>query len=117
MNLKINGEDITLVDSFRVYMYFEEIAGHNLNFNNFTSNDLMILFYSVVITSLQKAKKQLIPFIDFLDVVDDNGGDKCVLEFSNFYIGMIKKQYEVLDDMQVEEKEETETEEPSKKKS
>ena len=116
MNLKINGEDIELVNSFRVYMYFEEIAGHNLDFANFTSNDLMILFYSVVIASLQKAKKPLIPFLEFLDIVDDNGGDKCVLDFSNFYIDLVQKQYSVIADMS-DEKEETETEDPSKKKS
>jgi hypothetical protein len=96
MTLKINNEDITLVYSFRSALYFEQITGHNLDFNTLSANDLVTLFYSVVMASLQKAKKPVITMIDFLDVVDDNGGDRCLTEFTNWYVEVLKAQYEVL---------------------
>ena len=96
MILKINNEDITLVYSFRSSLYFEQIAGHNLDFNTLTANDLVTLFYSVTIASLQKAKKPVITMIDFLDVIDDNGGEKCLSDFTTWYVDVLKAQYEVL---------------------
>ena len=36
--------------------------------------------------------------LDFLDIVDDNGGEKCLMEFSDWYIDIMKAQYEVLID-------------------
>lgn len=96
MTLKINNEDITLVYSFRSSLYFEQIAGHNLDFNTLTANDLVTLFYSVTIASLQKAKKPIITMIDFLDVIDDNGGEKCLTDFTTWYVDVLKAQYEVL---------------------
>lgn len=96
MILKINNEDITLVYSFRSSLYFEQIAGHNLDFNTLTANDLVTLFYSVTIASLQKAKKPVITMIDFLDVIDDNGGEKCLTDFTTWYVDVLKAQYEVL---------------------
>lgn len=96
MTLKINNEDITLLYSFRSSLYFEQIAGHNLDFNTLTANDLVTLFYSVTIASLQKAKKPIITMIDFLDVIDDNGGEKCLTDFTTWYVDVLKAQYEVL---------------------
>lgn len=96
MTLKINNEDITLVYSFRSSLYFEQIAGHNIDFNTLTANDLVTLFYSVTIASLQKAKKPIITMIDFLDVIDDNGGEKCLTDFTTWYVDVLKAQYEVL---------------------
>ena len=96
MTLKINNEDITLVYSFRSSLYFEQIAGHNLDFNTLTANDLVTLFYSVTIASLQKAKKPIITMLDFLDVIDDNGGEKCLTDFTTWYVDVLKAQYEVL---------------------
>ena len=98
MKLKINNEDIELIYSFRSNIYFEQITGHNIDFTNLTANDLLSLFYSVVIASMQKAKKPVITMLDFMDVIDDNGGEKCLIEFSNWYIAIMKAQYEVLTD-------------------
>lgn len=96
MKLKINNEEITLMYSFRSALYFEQIAGHNLDFNTLSANDLVTLFYSVVLASLQKAKKPVITMIDFLDVIDDNGGEKCLTDFTTWYVEILKAQYEVL---------------------
>lgn len=105
MTLKINNENIELVYSFRSSIYFEQIAGHALDFDNFNSNDLMILYFCVVTASLQKAKKPIISMNDFMDVIDDNGGDSCIYEFSQWYINTMKAQYEINDaELEKEEK-------------
>ena len=96
MKLKIGNEELELVYSFRSSIYFEQITGHSLDFTKLTSNDLITLFYSVVVATLQKAKKPVISMLDFLDIVDDNGGEKCLVDFSNWYIGIVKNQYELL---------------------
>ena len=104
MKLKIGNEELELVYSFRSSIYFESITGHSLDFTKLTSNDLITLFYSVVVASLQKAKQPVISMLDFLDAVDDNGGEKCLVDFSNWYIEIMKAQYELL----TEEKEDKE---------
>lgn len=113
MKLKIGSEELELVYSFRSSIYFEQIAGHNLDFNKLSANDLITLFYSVFVASLQKAKKPVITMIDFMDIVDDNGGEKCLVDFSNWYINIIKAQYELLTEEKEEKEKPTKT---SKKK-
>lgn len=98
MTLKINDENIELAYSFRSGIYFEQIAKKSLDLSNISTDDFVTLFYCVVIASLQKAKKPIITMLDFLDVVDANGGERCLVEFSNWYIEQIRTQYEVLTD-------------------
>lgn len=105
MRLKINEEELELVYSFRSSVYFEQITGHNIDFTNLNAQDLLTLFYSVVIASLQKAKRPIITMLDFLDVVDDNGGDKCIIDFSNWFIDVMRAQYEVLNSNEDNKKE------------
>ena len=112
MKIKINNEEIELVYSFRSAVYFEQIAGHNLDFTKMSQNDLITLFYCVVIASLQKAKKPVITMLDFMDAIDENDGEKCIIDFSNWYVQTITAQYEVLNSMG-DEKKQTNT---SKKK-
>lgn len=104
MKLKINNEEIELVYSFRSAVYFEQIAGHNLDFTKMSQNDLITLFYCVVIASLQKAKKPVITMLDFMDAIDENDGEKCIIDFSNWYVQTITAQYEVLNSMGDEKK-------------
>lgn len=99
MKIKINNEEIELVYSFRSAVYFEQIAGHNLDFTKMSQNDLITLFYCVVIASLQKAKKPVITMLDFMDAIDENDGEKCIIDFSNWYVQTITAQYEVLNSM------------------
>lgn len=113
MKLKINGEEIELIYSFRSNMYFEQITGHSVDFSNLNSQDLITLFYCNVISSLQKAKKPTISMVDFLDAIDDNDGEKCILDFSQWYVKEIQNQYEILES--TEEKEDK-TVDLSKKK-
>ena len=99
MIFKLNeNETVELKYSFRSAIYFEQITNKNVDFQNFTANDLITLFYSVVIASLQKANKPVITMLAFMDCIDDyNGGEKCLVEFSNWYAEIVKAQYEVLD--------------------
>ncbi len=94
----INGEELELVYSFRINLFYEELAGRSIDFNNITSNDLVNLFFSAVTASLQKAKKPTITMLEFLDVVDENGGEKCIVDFADWYVGVIKSQYEIMTD-------------------
>jgi len=98
MKLMINGEELELVYSFRINLFYEELAGRSIDFNNITSNDLVNLFFSAVTASLQKAKKPTITMLEFLDVVDENGGEKCIVDFADWYVGVIKSQYEIMTD-------------------
>ena len=69
-----------------------------------SQNDLITLFYCVVIASLQKAKKPIITMLDFMDAIDENDGEKCIVDFSNWYVQTITAQYEVLNSMGDEKK-------------
>ena len=104
MKLVINNEDLELVYSFRSSIYFENITGHSIDLGNFSSNDLLTLFYSVVIASLQKDRKPIISMLDFLDAVDENSGEKCLFEFSKWYVDIVKAQYEMINSDDVKEK-------------
>lgn len=104
MKLKLNGEELELVYSFRSAIYFEQITGHSLDLYNLSPNDLLTLFYSVVIASLQKNKKPVITMLDFMDAIDENDGDKCLVEFANWYIDVLKAQYEVLNSTEDDKK-------------
>ena len=96
MKLRINNEDIELNYSFRINLYYEEISGKSLDFQNIKSEDLVNLFYATVVATLQKLKKPTISFLDFLDCIDDNGGEKVIVDFSNWYVDIIKSQYDIL---------------------
>ena len=110
MKIKFNDKEIELVYSFRSNIYFEQINNKAIDFSKLNSNDIITLFYCVFISSLQKAKLPIITMVDFLDVVDDNGGEKCVIEFSNWYVETLNAQFELLESGQNEETE------PKKKK-
>lgn len=100
MKIKLNENDeLELVYSFRSNIYFEQIQGKTIDFNNFSSNDLVTLFYCIFLSSLQKAKKPTVSMIDFLDIIDENGGEKCLIDFSNWYVDIIQKEYEIMNSM------------------
>ena len=99
MKLKLNENDeLELKYSFRSGIYFETTSGHNLDLQNLSANDLMILFYCVFVASLQKAKRPIIDMIDFMDIVDLNGGDKCIYDFGQWYIEQVKIQWGLEED-------------------
>ena len=117
MILKLNdNENLELKYSFRSSIYFETISGHNLDLQNLTGNDLVTLFYSVFVASLQKEQRPIIDMISFLDIVDDNGGDKCLLDFSKWYIDQIKLQWDLEEEPEEKQSKEKNKTYASKKK-
>lgn len=116
MKLKIKGEDIELLYLYRTVLFFEDIAGHNLDYGNMTQKDVMNLFYANVYATLQKMKKETITMIEFLDIIDDNGGERCVLQFASWYIENYKKDLETLTDINVDDKPVKKTKEKEKVK-
>jgi hypothetical protein len=116
MKLKYNDKEIELVYSFRANVYFEHINKKNIDFSNLDANDVITLFYCYFISSLQKAKEPIVDMLTFLDIVDDNGGEKCVMEFSTWLIEVMKAQYEVLGSMDADEKKQEPVKDSKKKK-
>ena len=55
------------------------------------------------------------PMLEFLDVIDDNGGESCIVEFSNWYIDVMKKEFELLESTVQKTKEKKEKETKKKK--
>lgn len=104
MKIKINGDELELLYLYRTVLFFEDIAGHNLDFSNMTQKDIMNLFYANVYATLQKMKKDTISMMDFLDVIDDNGGERCVLQFASWFIENYKKDLEILNDINTDDK-------------
>ena len=110
MKIKLNENDeLELVYSFRSMLYFEQIQGHAIDYNNFTANDLMVLFYCVFIASLQKAKRPVVTMLDFLDIIDDNGGEKAITDFSEWFTDVVTKQFDMVNSLSDEDKKEEAT--------
>lgn len=117
MTLKFNGEDIELKWSFRSNIYYEQIQGKSLDFTDMKSNDLLMLFYCCFIATLQKNKMEMITLTDFLDILDDNGGEHAIYEFSTWYIKSMSAQYELNASTEDEDKKPAGGPEAAKKKS
>lgn len=115
MKVKYNDTEIELLYSFRSNLYFEQIQGKNIDFTKFSAQDLVVLFYCVFIASLQKNKLPIVSMNDFMDIIDDNNGEKCLVDFANWYINTIKTQYELMEDMD-DDTSKKQTKKSSKKK-
>lgn len=116
MKLKYNEKEIELVYSFRANIYFEQIQNKNIDFGNLNANDVITLFYCYFISSLQKAKEPTVDMLTFLDIIDDNGGEKCISEFGAWLIKVMQAQYEVIGSMSNEEQSPKEEVKSKKKK-
>lgn len=92
----IKEEELELIYSFRINLFYEEITGKSIDFTSFKANDLVNLFYATVIASLQKAKRPQITMLEFMDAIDDAGGEKCIVDFTNWYVEIMKAQFEIL---------------------
>ena len=115
MKLKYQDKEIELLYSFRANIYFEQLQGKNVDFQNFSSNDMIMLFYCIFISTLQKNKMPIVSFTDFLDIIDDNEGDKCLIDFANWYVNILKNEYVIVSDINGDNKK-PEIEDPAKKK-
>jgi hypothetical protein len=116
MKLKYNDKEIELIYSFRANIYFEQINQKNIDISHLSANDVITLFYCHFIASLQKVKEPMIDMVTFLDVVDDNGGEKCVIDFTNWLVNAWNVQAEIIQSMDNDEKVEEPAKDGKKKK-
>lgn len=106
MKIKINNEEIELLYSFRMHLYFENLAQHSLDPSNMNSQDLAYLLYSVICATLDKQNKELPDWHTFLNIVDDNGGNVYMLKFVNWFVEQVKNEYILLEEKEDKDKEE-----------
>lgn len=104
MKVKIKDQTVELAYTMRMYILFETIQGKSVNFISEPSyTDLIVLFYCAIIATLQKNKQPLdISYDEFLDFVDE-GGDKLIAEFSQWFVGCLGIQNALVPDTADEE--------------
>lgn len=68
MKVTIKGKEITLQGTFRAMIAYEQIIGHA--FNPTTVTDMIVYFYSVVISN--KDFNETLTFDEFCDILDED---------------------------------------------
>jgi len=109
MTININNQDIELRYSLRIFLIYENITNRSLDYNNITMSNLVDLFYATIIGTLQHAKKDFIKYEDYLDWLDENGGEKILADFSNWFLNTILAQQDIADNNIKEEEQKDET--------
>lgn len=96
MKIKIFDKELDLHYSFRMLMMYEQIQEKSLDFQKVTLNDLVVLFYTAIISTLQYNKVEgTLKYADYMNWLDDNGGEKTIVEFTNWYVSELAKQNEL----------------------
>lgn len=108
IELLIDDKQIELHYSFRIYIMYETITDKNVDYANLKLSDLFILFYSTVLATLQYNKiEHALKYDEFMNIVDDNGGEVILTSFTTWFMNKMQQQAELLqqnDDLTVEEK-------------
>lgn len=99
MKVKINGKEIELHYSFRIFIIYENITGENVDYSNFQSiKQLTTLFCSCIIASAQKDKIELdLTYDKFMDFLDENGGYQMLNEFTIWFASQVEMNTKLLD--------------------
>lgn len=93
MKFEFEGRIYHLHYSFRIGLIYEEIQKKSIDFSNLSQLDLITLFYAAFIATLQYNKvNNTIKFEDFMNWIDDNGGEKLIIDFTHWYIDVMKQQ-------------------------
>ena len=83
--------------SFRIYIMYEAITGHNLDFNNLNTTDILVLLYSSVLATFQYNKvEHTMKYEDFMNMIDDCGGEYILTSFGNWFVKKMQQQAELL---------------------
>lgn len=103
MKIEINEKKYDLHYSLRIYMLYENIANKALDPTNLTLTDLTYLFYCAIVATLQYNKADIIPYYDaenpdFLDYIDDNGGEMLILKFGEWFAAQVEIQSKLQQD-------------------
>ena len=97
MKIHINDTDLELHYSMRMYIIYENIMGKALSFDNSNSyTSLVVLFYSAIVSTIQKNKLNLIiNYDDFMDWIDEH--PSSLQEFSEWFAKNISANDELRD--------------------
>lgn len=87
MKITIKNREIELHYSLRILINYEEITGKSLDFSDMNSvSNLIKLFYSAVIASLQYNRQPLdVTWEEFLDFMDEQGNYNLLKDFGEWY--------------------------------
>lgn len=97
MKIKIDNKELELHYSFRMALMYEQIQNKSIDLVNLKLEDIVILFFAAVVSTLQYNKiANTMKYEDFLNWIDDNGGEKILLEFTNWYGEQVRRQYDLM---------------------
>ena len=97
MKIKIKDHEIELKYTLRSFTIYEQLTGSGLNFSDInTIEQIVTLFFANVLGSLQKSRQPLdITYDDLWDYIDDNGGNKVITEFSEWFVKQMEAQNQI----------------------
>jgi len=112
MTVKIQEKEIELKLSIRTYIYYENIINKSFELKDLSNfNNLVSFFYSVILSSSKKQGLNFkMAYDDFIEWIDDNGGEYLLVDFINWFTKEQESQAQFL------RKNETENTEGNKKK-
>ena len=97
MKIKIFEKELDLHYSFRMMLMYEQVKGQGLDPLHMTTDDIVILFYGAVVSTLQYNHiTQPLSYIEYMNWLDDNGGEQLLVQFSNWYVDVLKMQYDLV---------------------
>lgn len=97
MKILIFDKELELHYSFRMMYLYEQIKEKSLDVRNMTSEDLLILFYAAVLATLQyNHVTQPLSYVEFMNWIDDHGGENAILDFSKWFVDTMTAQIELM---------------------
>ena len=114
MTIKIQGKEIELFYTMRMFIVYENITGDSVDFENMKSlKQISTLFLACIIGSAQKQNIQLdVTYNDYMEWLDENGGYTLLNEYALWLANQMQAKYELL----AKEKEEKGNKKPKKAK-
>ena len=102
MTIEFEGRSYALHYSFRIGMLYEQIQEKSIDFSHLNQLDLITLFYATFLATLQYHKvNHNVKFEEFMNWIDDNGGEQLILEFTNWYIDSLTYQAKLMSKKEV----------------
>lgn len=99
IKLRTSSVDLNLY-GFATEMHYEKRNHKALSLEDPTASLIIELFYCVVISNLERQKKDIIKFEDFFDdIYDLNDGDSTIFNFYKWYLEQTSAQSELLKDL------------------
>jgi len=97
MKILINGKEIELHYSLRMFVLYENIMQKSLNPEDMQfMNNMIALFYSAVQATCTKLKiEYTATYEEFIDFIDENGGQTYLAKFAEWMNVEAKKQSEL----------------------